>query len=106
MRRVIQSSAIAAFATLLFGDVSAIVANIPTLMLDLKYSRDAEREADDYAIAMLKANGMSLSSLVQGFEKLEDKADGITPYLSSHPPTAERIERIRNAHQASTNPVQ
>jgi Zn-dependent protease with chaperone function len=98
MRRVIQSSAIGAAAMALSGDVSSIVAGIPTIMLDLKYSRDAEREADDYAIAMLKANGINLSNLTLLFEKIDDKSEDSTPYLSSHPPASERIERILNAH--------
>lgn len=97
MRRIIQSSAIGAVATVLFGDVSAVVANIPTVMLDLKYSRDAEREADDYAIAMLKTNGIAPSALALAFEKLGKNAGDSAPYLSSHPPAAERIERIRSA---------
>lgn len=100
MRRLIQSSAIAATATVLFGDVSAVLANIPTLLLDLKYSRDIEREADDYAIAMFKANGMPRQKLASVFEKLDDKsrnAAGVAPYLSSHPATQERIQHILNA---------
>lgn len=97
MRRVIQSSAIGAATLALFGDASSIVAGIPTIMLDLKYSRDAEREADDYAIAMLKANGIALSNLVLLFEKIGENSKENSPYLSSHPPAAERIERIRNA---------
>ncbi|HWV62399.1 MAG TPA: M48 family metallopeptidase [Oxalicibacterium sp.] len=100
MRRVVQSSAIGAAATAVFGDASAIVANIPTLLLDMKYSRDAEREADDYAIAMMKKNGIPLTQLAGGFEKLRKAAgngDEISPYLSSHPPTGERIAHIENA---------
>ena len=97
MRRIIQSSVIGAAATVLVGDVSAIVATIPTVMLDLKYSRDAEREADDYAVAMFKANGMRLSELAILFEKINEKSGDSTPYLSSHPSPSERIERIRNA---------
>lgn len=97
MRRLIQSSAIGAAAAALFGDVSTIVATVPTLMLDLKYSRDAEREADDYAVAMLKANGIGLSNLTYLFEKLGEKAGDPAPYLSSHPPSSERVERIRKA---------
>ncbi len=93
-RRIIQSSAIAAAATALFGDVSAVVANLPTLLLDMKYSRDAEREADDYAIALFKANGLKLSSLAQVFEKLGKLAGSPPPYLSSHPASSERIEHI------------
>jgi Zn-dependent protease with chaperone function len=96
-RRLIQSSAIAGVATALFGDVSAVVANLPTLMLDMKYSRDAEREADDYAIALFQANGLSLTRLALVFEKLGKVAGEPPPYLSTHPSSVERIAHIRNA---------
>jgi Zn-dependent protease with chaperone function len=98
MRRLIQSSAVAAVATVLFGDVSAVLANIPTLLLDMKYSRDIETEADDYAIAMFQANGMPRQKLAYVFEKLDDKGHGaIAPYLSSHPSSQERIRHILGA---------
>ncbi|WP_420474086.1 M48 family metallopeptidase [Noviherbaspirillum sp. ST9] len=96
-RRLIQGSMIGAGATLLFGDVSSVIANIPTVMLDLKYSRDAEREADDYALAMLKKNGIDSAALIRVFEALEKESDDHSPYLSSHPPASERIARIRGA---------
>ena len=94
-RRIIQGSAIAATTTLLFGDVSSMLATLPALALDLKYSRDAEREADDYAVAMLKANGIAPEHLAQVFVKLERLKHGDNAYLSSHPASAERIARIR-----------
>lgn len=105
MRRLIQSSAVGALATVLLGDVSAVIANVPTVLLDMKYSRDVEREADDYAIALFKANGMSRQKLAYVFEKLDQKESsngGITPYLSSHPPSAERVERILRAPAVTT----
>lgn len=95
MRRLIQSSAIAAVATLLFGDASALVANLPTLMLDLKYSRDTERAADAYAIAMLDKNGIAREQLAQAFLQLQKPDQEGSPYLSSHPPSGERIAHIR-----------
>lgn len=101
MRRLIQSSAVGALATLLLGDVSAVIANVPTVLLDMKYSRDVEREADDYAIALFKANGMSRQKLAYVFEKLGQQesagANAIAPYLSSHPASAERVGRILQA---------
>jgi len=100
MRRLIQSSAIGAAATALFGDVSAVIANIPTVLLDMKYSRDVEREADDYAVELFKANGISRKKLAYVFEKLGEKeaaGGAVPPYLSSHPPSAERVERILSA---------
>jgi Zn-dependent protease with chaperone function len=99
MQRMIQGAMIGAVATVLFGDASSVVANIPTVMLDLKYSRDAEREADDYAMAMLNKNDIELSALIRTFEALEKEAEGPPPYLSSHPPATERIERIRAAQR-------
>jgi Zn-dependent protease with chaperone function len=96
-RQIIQTSAVGAVTAALFGDVSSLVAGVPTMMLYMKYSRDAEREADDYAVAMLKANGISPMTLASAFEKLEQKTGRPSPYLSSHPPAEERIERIRNA---------
>lgn len=97
MQRIVQGSAVGALATVLFGDISAVTANIPMVMLDMKYSRDAEREADDYAIAMLKENGIDLSNLIMTFAKLEKQTGNSAPYLSSHPPASERAERIRKA---------
>lgn len=98
MRRIVQSSVIGAVITLIFGDVSSIIATVPTVMLDMKYSRDAEREADDYAIAMMKANGIPLSQLSDSFERMKTKeGEAAPPYLSSHPSTDDRIAHIKNA---------
>ncbi|MDO9422559.1 MAG: M48 family metallopeptidase [Herminiimonas sp.] len=98
MRRIVQSSAIGAVITVIFGDVSSIIATVPTVMLDMKYSRDAEREADDYAIAMMKANGIPLSQLSDSFERMKTKeSEAPPPYLSSHPSTDDRIAHIKNA---------
>ncbi|MFA9216396.1 MAG: M48 family metallopeptidase [Sphingomonadaceae bacterium] len=105
-RRIIQSSAIAASTSLLFGDVSSVLTNLPALALDLKYSRDAERDADDYAIAMLNQNGIPLRHLAEAFGKLRQaelltRPDAVPgpadPYLSTHPGSVERIARIRAA---------
>jgi Zn-dependent protease with chaperone function len=96
-RQIIQTSAVGAVTAVLFGDVSSLVAGIPTMMLYMKYSRDAEREADDYAVAMLKANGISPMALASAFKKLGQQTDQSSSYLSSHPSSEERIERIRNA---------
>jgi len=98
-RRIIQGAAVGAGTALLFGDASTLLSTLPALALDMKYSRDAEREADDYAIAMLRRNGIALDHLARVFERLrqQDKAGGELPYLSSHPASAERIARIRAA---------
>ncbi|NVD69289.1 Zn-dependent protease [Duganella sp. BJB488] len=97
-RRIIQSSAVASVTSLVFGDISAVLSTLPALALDMKYSRDAEQEADDYAAVMLRHNGIPLEHLAAVFAKLE-KLDGggLPAYFSSHPPSAERMARLRGA---------
>ena len=105
MRQVIQGSVVGVAAAVLFGDVSIAVANLSALALTMRYSREAEREADDYAIAMFKANGIPLSKLAHVFEKLGEKlgnkaaepTSGPIPYISSHPAGSERIAHIRQS---------
>ncbi|MET0265909.1 MAG: M48 family metallopeptidase [Duganella sp.] len=104
-RRMVQSSAVAAATWLIFGDISSMLTALPTVALDMKYSRDAEYEADDYAVAMLRRNGIDPEYMAQSFIKLQQYQDrerkqeqnGAAQLWSSHPASAERIARIRAA---------
>lgn len=98
MRRLIEGSIVTAISGLVFGDMSTLMVGAPALLLDMKYSRDAERDADDYAVAMLAHNGLGVQPLVDvfgRFQALEAKEGGNLGYLSSHPPSAERLARIQ-----------
>ena len=72
-----------------------------SLLIDLDYSRAMEREADLYAIDLLRANGISTGSLATLFERMQAAHDKRSPksdwptYLSTHPPTPERVELFR-----------
>jgi predicted Zn-dependent protease len=86
----------------LYGDASSLVAGLPALALDLRHSREAEREADDYAIALLERNGMPLAHLERVFSALhglEEEGVRVPAYLSSHPDTADRLARVRQHGQ-------
>ncbi|MBV7537330.1 M48 family metallopeptidase [Duganella sp. sic0402] len=100
-RRIIQGAVVASSAAMLFGDVSSLLTAAPAALVDMKYSRDAERDADAYAIAMLRHNGVPLEHLLTVFERLHkfEQQHGLemADYLSSHPAGAERIERVRAA---------
>ena len=97
-RRMVQSSAVAAITWVVFGDISSLLTALPTVALDMKYSRDAEYEADDYAVAMLRRNGINPEHMAQSFIKLAKASGDHGPsYLASHPATDERIARIRAA---------
>ena len=69
-------------------------------ILNAKYSRTMENEADDYGYNFLCECGKNPWSMVMSFEKLEELAGGsqstntLTNLFSSHPETAKRIEHI------------
>jgi Zn-dependent protease with chaperone function len=72
LRRLLQALGVGAVLNLWVGDVSSVLAAVPTFLLDQKYSRDFERESDQYAIEMMQANRLPLSPLADLFEKMKD----------------------------------
>ena len=95
VRRLVHGAAVGAAGMALFGDASGLVATLPTLMLDLHYSREAEREADLYAATLLKNGGLDAASLATALEHLNSDEEDGPAYLSTHPATTERIARLR-----------
>ena len=125
LRMLIQSSVVAFVVAWYLGDVSSIAAGLPTLLLQARYSRGHELEADRYGAVLLKANGISparLADMLQALEtdrerrKAEQAGKTGTPaqakdstsshrvstgYLDSHPDTAERTQRLRSGYNES-----
>lgn len=105
-RLAIESSVIGVVAATWLGDISSMAALFSTLALTSNYSREMEEEADDYAMARLRAMNISPLKLASMFEKTEaaessenKKAAPSTGLFSGHPETAERIRRIRGMQQ-------
>jgi Zn-dependent protease with chaperone function len=71
LRHILQALGIGAMVNVMFGDVSAVLTALPTFLLDKKYSRDFEREADQYAIDMMQENDLPLSPMADLFERME-----------------------------------
>lgn len=101
MRRLFSSAAVGAATAVLIGDVSTVLAAVPALLIDLDYSREMEREADLYAVELLRANGISTGSVATLFERMQTVHEKRGPqsdwptYLSTHPATPERVELFR-----------
>jgi len=101
MRRLFASAAVGAAAAVLVGDVSTVLAALPAILIELDYSRAMEREADNYSIDLLQKNKISTASLATLFERMQKAHEKRSPgqqwpaYLSTHPPTPERIELFR-----------
>lgn len=103
LRMLIQGSIVAIAVAWYLGDVSNVAAGLPTLLLQARYSRQHEREADAYAAAMLRRNGIAPRRLADMLRRMahahgaRQEGEGlewdgrIGGYLSSHPATPERI---------------
>lgn len=102
LRQLLQSVGVGALAGLLWGDFSTVIANVPLAFGVLHYSRAFEREADEFAIRVLRENGISTHPLDDFFGEMDrrdrDEHRAAPPaFLSTHPPTDERRARLREA---------
>jgi len=120
LRRVIQDSLLAVLVVMMTGDISSassIVYAIPSLLLELAYSREFESDADDFAYQFLvdndietfhfanimlrlmasaenknKSDDAELTVTDQSEHESQDGFENMIPYLSTHPTTKKRIE--------------
>jgi len=87
-------------AAILAGGAAANAVNLggglATLGVLNTFGREAEREADAFAVDALVRAGIDPSGLVTFFELLErEGGSGVPQFLSSHPAPAERIRDTR-----------
>ena len=103
LRQLLQSTVVGLVVSWYIGDVSSLLASAPAAILEARYSRDFEREADSFGAAMMRANGLSPGYLANMLERLEQAHRGdekttkneSNDYFSTHPGTQERIRVLR-----------
>jgi Zn-dependent protease with chaperone function len=89
------------------GDASGsseLFLGLPVLLTEMAYSRQFEKEADEYALSTLRTHDISpvrFASLMRRIEKQKPGVSGKTPekwvnYLSTHPLTEERLQAFDN----------
>jgi Zn-dependent protease with chaperone function len=107
MRQMLQSSAAGLIIAALTGDIfsaSSLAAAIPAMLLEAKYSRDMELEADQVALDWLRQREIPTRRFADMLLRLEmsrAKNDGlfgegssVADFISTHPATRERIEKF------------
>lgn len=115
LRQSLQNSALTLALVAVAGDVSAlssVVGSLPLLLTQMGYSRDFEREADDFALHALRAQNVPIRHFENILRRLErshcaqaqtpggcEQQDEWSGYWSTHPGTGERIEHLRHAAQ-------
>lgn len=90
-----------ALAGLLWGDYSSVASNATALLRMLSHSREAEEEADGFALRALVDSGIGVEGLADFFERVDEKyGDSMPEWLATHPAGADRAQRLRDAADA------
>jgi hypothetical protein len=105
LRTALQAAGLAALSAAVLGDavsITSLAVTVPTAILQTGYSRSFESDADEYAFRRLKEVGLSPAAFADAMELLEksskrSKEPSAFDYFSTHPATARRIERAREA---------
>lgn len=101
LRQIVRSAGLRVIFGALAGDYDAL-GGWAAQLGELKFSRDAEREADRRGLERLAEARIDPAGMLRFFETLEKaeaggKAGQLPAVLSTHPATAERIAWLREA---------
>lgn len=110
-RAGLRTAGSAGILSIAIGDFAgaAVIALVGEHLLNTRYTRTAEAEADTYALTLLDAAGVDIGGLAGFFDLVaEVEGDHLVPqYLSSHPPTQSRADRalVFAERQGETQPI-
>jgi Zn-dependent protease with chaperone function len=111
LQQIIQASIISFTLAMISGDATGMnqmLIAFPAFLMQQKYSRDHETEADQYALERMKTLEISpkkfaailtklISSVDEGGDSENEDVGHLTEYLSTHPATQERVVRAIRA---------
>jgi beta-barrel assembly-enhancing protease len=109
-RALLQHASTGVLIAALTGDASGVMAyglESARLLGELRYSRQNEEEADVEGMRMLLAAGIDPAGMISFFDILKDegkKGPRLPTYVSSHPSTEGRIERLKSLASGSHQP--
>ncbi|MEX1235628.1 MAG: M48 family metallopeptidase [Roseovarius sp.] len=112
-RHALRAAGSAGLLSMVMGDVTggAAAVFLGERVLQASYTREAEAQADAFALDMLQGAGVSSGGMADFFDGLAEEegdiGDALPGYLASHPVTAARAARARNhaARQGATTPI-
>jgi len=103
-QRIIQDTMLTVAIIFITGDVETfdLITGLPTLLLDLAYSRGFEIEADNYALTLLDKHNIPLQSFIDAMTHLENyylehnegDNNAVIDFFSTHPKTTDRIKLV------------
>lgn len=111
-RHALRAAGSAGLLSLVMGDFTggALAVFLGERMLQASYTREAERQADRFALEMLTRAGIDSGGMADFFEHLTAREKGrprLPGYLATHPASERRAARARRnaAEQDTTRPA-
>ncbi len=106
-RNALRAAGSAGLISMVLGDFSggALAAILAEQMLDASYTREAEAEADKFALEALRNAGVSGTGFASFFDYLLEQQSAALElpfYFMSHPPSQERADKARAFAQKQT----
>lgn len=93
LQQVIAATGTSILIIWVTGDISDFMTSIPAGLVSLKYSRDFERQADAYALEVMRQQKIPVHYFADFLKRMEQAP--ATDVLSTHPATEERIAAVQ-----------
>jgi Zn-dependent protease with chaperone function len=98
IERIVKTLGVVAVVTILVGDQQGLIGLVKQLgveLMALKFSREQETEADVTGLKLLYRARIDPAGMITFFQRLSEKEEGRVEWLSTHPVSAGRAERLK-----------
>ena len=98
LERILKSLGLLTVVSIVLGDQQGLVGMMKQLgveLLTLKFGREQETEADLKGLQLLQRAKIDPSGMIRFFERLSEKDQGRMEWLSTHPMSTARAERLK-----------
>jgi len=98
LERIVKSLGLMTVAAIVFGNQQGLIGMMKQLgveLFTLKFGREQETEADLTGLQLLQRAKIDPSGMIRFFERLSEKDEGRMEWLSTHPMSAARAERLK-----------
>jgi Zn-dependent protease with chaperone function len=99
LERIVKSLGLLTVAAIVFGNQQGLVGMMKQLgveLLTLKFSREQETEGDLTGLQLLQRAKIDPSGMIRFFERLSEKDQGRVEWLSTHPMSTARADRLKS----------
>ncbi|HSL02826.1 MAG TPA: M48 family metallopeptidase [Nitrospiraceae bacterium] len=98
LERIVKSLGLMTVAAIVFGNQQGLIGMMKQLgveLFTLKFGREQEAEADLTGLQLLQRAKIDPAGMITFFERLSEKDQGRLEWLSTHPMSAARAERLK-----------